>query len=110
MASPWIYQDTLTATSSGTVIPLTPAMLAGSEGDIVIVCSVVAGESEDVYIIKAGGDIDAPSAFRVPFDGTTTQRPDFYNGGTDAADRPHLYAAADTDVYVEVYRANFGNY
>lgn len=110
MASPYIYYDQLTATSSGTPIPLTASMLGGAEGDIVVVVSVDSGEAEDVYLIPAGKDVDAPSPFLAPNSGTTTQMPDFYNGGTDAADRPHLYAAGDTTCRVTVYRANFGNY
>lgn len=110
MASPYIYYATLDATSSGTAIPLTDAMLAGAEGDIVVVVSVDPSEADDAYIIPPGETINARSPFRCPNDGTTAQMACRYEGGTDAADRPHLYSAGTTTCAVTVYLASTGNY
>ena len=117
MASPYIFQDNeFTATSAGAAIPLTSAMLAGAEGDIVVVVRLADGETGNVNYVPVGltvpdgtGD-DTGTALLVNGDGNTSQFADFYAGGETDATRPRLYASADTVCHVLVYRASFGNY
>lgn len=108
MASPYLYYGTLTAGTSGVAIPLTDALLAGSEGQIVVIVSVDTAETVGAYLVPAGEAIDAPSPFYAPPTGATTQMVDMYRGGTDAADRPHLYATEDVTCYVAVRTVSAG--
>ena len=117
MASPYIYQNNeFTATSAGAAIPLTSSMLAGSEGDIVVVVRLATGESGEVSYVPVGLTVpdgtnnDTGTALLVNEDGNTSQFADFYAGGETTATRPRLYASSDTVCHVLVYRASFGNY
>jgi len=94
------YQATLSATSSGTEIPIATAM-AGCAGGIVLVYCDTAGS--DVRINPPGQTITSDNGLLLTAD--VCNGPFVFQIDSDtAADRPHLYAGSATDVNVQVRR------
>lgn len=96
----YVYQATLSATSAGTAIPITTTM-AGGEGETVLVYCDTAGSGVRINppgqtITSANGLLLTADVCNGPFV--------FQIDSNTAADRPHLYASAATDVNVQVRR------